>query len=263
MRVDLSSLLFLKAASGKNKAAAEKEANQTTELSETPTKTRRAKFTDWLLAKPEPIKLFPNETELFRKGLILVTDTRLAYIDPFDRTLKTYMFEHMISLHKQFYRTTNFNRRLCKALIIISLLALLVVIAIDLLDNNTRGFILVYLPLIASIFIGIKVWNDMKPRYVLHWRMRDMTYGEIAQEPMFRERMMGNTDRETFMNELAEAMNEGLSRKSWWPGNTESGHQLQNGLTPMQQPELPITDTDTSEATSTRPALKLVTENYQ
>ncbi len=208
-------------------------------------KNRRERFSDWLSPKPDAIKLYPGENELFRKGLILVTDTRLAYIDPFDRMLKTYMFEHMISMHKQFYRTTLFNRRLCKGLLIISLLVLLIILTIDLLDSNSSGFFLIYVPLLASIALGVKVWNDMKPRYVIHWRMSDLTYEEIVQEPILRERLLGSTKREDFMNALADAMNQALSGKSWSPEHNA----------PVSPSPAAVIDA--------KPALKLVTDNYE
>ncbi len=244
MSFNLRSLFLLKHLS-KQKSADNKHA--TNSPAEPATRNRRERFSDWLSPKPEAIKLFPGEIELFRKGLILVTDTRLAYIDPFDRMLKTYMFEHMISVHKQFYRTTLFNRRLCKGLLIISLLVLLIILTIDLLDSNSSGFFLIYMPLLASIVLGVKVWNDMKPRYVIHWRMSDLTYGEIVQEPMLRERILGSNKREDFMNALAEAMNQALSGKSWWPD-----HNAQVA-----------DDTAPAADTANRPALKLVTDSYQ
>ncbi len=248
MRMSITSLLFLKNLSAK-KAAADTGPDENNTATE-PDKSRKERFSDWLSPKPQEIKLFPGESEIFRKGLILVTDTRLAYIDPFDRMLKTYMFEHMISVHKQFYRTTLFNRRFCKGLLFITLLVFLIILTIDLLDSNSKGFFLIYVPLIASIAIGLKVWNDMKPRYSLHWRMRDLTYGEIVIEPLLRERIMGNNKREEFMNELAEAMNQALSGKSWWPTNSTTQTHDKDLETQATQAE-------------DRPALKLVTENYE
>ena len=249
--MNLSSLLLLGKISKARKLSNDNRTN--TVVKDKPAKSRTQRLTDWMSSKPAPIKLFPGETELFRKGLVLVTDTRLAYIDPFDRMLKTFMFEHMISTHKQFYRTTDLNRRLCKGLLVLSVLAFLVIFTIDLLDSNSRTFFLVYIPLIAGIFIAIKVWNDMKPRYVIHWRMRDLSYGEIVQEPLLSERMMGNRQREVFMNNLADAMNQALSAKGWWPG---------------AQPRKSDLSDDTSEEIGSgmpeeKPTLKLVTENYQ
>jgi len=246
--------LLLKGINKKQKNSSAVEMDQSvSDNHEPPTKTRKQRFADWMSAKPEPIKLFPGEKEIFRKGLVLVTDTRLAYIDPFDRMLKTYMFEHMISTHKQFYRTTDLNRRLCKGLLFLSILAFLVILTIDLLDSTSQSFFLVYIPLFSSILIGIKVWNDMKPRYVLHWRMRDLSYGEIVQEPMLRERMMGNTQREVFMNDLANAMNQALSAKSWWPARQASTQQT------LRQ----ATHEEAQAKLQKKPSLTLVTENYQ
>jgi len=221
--MNLSSLLLL----GKiSKIRKEKNDNQAkAAVADKSVKSKRQLFTDWMSSKPEPIKLFPGETEIFRKGLVLVTDTRLAYI---------------------------LNRRLCKGLLVFSVLAFLVILAIDILDSNSRTFFLVYIPLIAGILIAIKVWNDMKPRYVIHWRMRDLTYGEIVQEPYPGERMMGNREREMFMNNLADAMNQALSAKSWWPGG-----QLHASL-----PDNTSEDTE-AIASAEKPTLKLVTENYQ
>lgn len=266
MQINLPALLLLKRISAKKVAQDDLAAND----SQTPTETKspKTRFTDWLSPKPDVIKLFPGETEIFRQGVVLVTDTRLAYIDPFDRMLKTFMFEHMISLHKHFYRSTVFNRRLCKALLFISLLVFLIIVTIDLLDSKSSGFFLVYLPLLASILLGIKVWNDMKPWYVLHWRMRDNTYGEIVQEPMFRERIRGNNKREVFMNDLANAMNQALSAKAWWPDKYQyhkSDQLLSGNRHPIHYNQ---TDqhTDSNSADNneqSKTPLKLVTENYQ
>jgi len=265
MQINLPALLLLKRISAK-KAAQDNLAANNSHTSSTETKSRKTRFTDWLSPKPDVIKLFPGETEIFRQGLVLVTDTRLAYIDPFDRMLKTFMFEHMISLHKHFYQSTVFNRRLCKALLFIALLVFLIIVTIDLLDSKSSGFFLVYLPLLASILLGIKVWNDMKPWYVIHWRMRDNTYGEIVQEPMFRERIRGNNKREVFMNDLANAMNQALSAKAWWPGRNHESDQLLSGN------RHPIHDIHSDQHTSvsssgnqeqTKTPLKLVTDNYQ
>ena len=269
MQINLPSLFLLKRLSGKkrddNRSAV--ASNQQTTPSEK--KSRREKFSDWLSPKPAAIQSYPGEKEIFRKGLVLVTDTRLAYIDPFDLMLKTYMFEHMVSLHKQFYRTSVFNRRLCKSLLFISLLVFLVIVTIDLLDSKSSGFFLVYLPLIASILLGIKVWSDMKPWYVIHWRMSDHTYGEIVQEPWFSERVKGDNKREEFMNELANAMNQALSAKAWWPGNEAArefsadyrhpGNENTTGSTTG-----PNTGNGTPDSMiSVKPALQLVTDNYQ
>lgn len=250
MQLNFPSFLLLKKLAKQNQSSKDGAAKADVEL--TTRKTRKQRFADWMSPKPAPIPLYPGEVEIFRKGLVLVTDTRLAYIDPFDRMLKTYMFEHMISTHKQFYRTSDLNRRLCKGLMFFSLLVFLVILTIDLLDSNSSIFFLVYIPLLASIVIGIKVWNDMKPRYVVHWRMRDHTYEEIVQEPMLRERLVGSNKREVFMTDLANAMNQALSGKSWWPGGELASAKSQ--------------DTDEAEnhrSPQEKPPLKLVTENYQ
>lgn len=252
MQFNLRSILFLK------KQAQNKIVNHSAEdAAPAPTKKRREKFNDWLSPKPEPIMLYKGETELFRKGLVLVTDTRLSYIDPFDLMLKTYMFEHMISLHKQFYRTSLFNRRLCKVLLVISLLVFLLILTIDLLDSDSNGFILIYIPLIASIAIGLKVWRDMKPRYALHWRMRDLTFGEIAVEPLLRERIKGDTKREVFMNELAQAMNQGLSGKAWWPDN------VNRSTAPETDDNSNLINDKSEQKPNGKPELTLVTDSYQ
>lgn len=270
MQLNFTSLFLLKKRAAKKKAdstLASSSARSDKQQVSTSRKNRREKFNDWLSPKPAPIQLFPGEKEILRKGLILVTDTRLAYIDPFDRMLKTYMFEHMISMHKQFYRTTVFNRRLCKSLLFISSLALLIVVIIDLLDSKSSGFYLVYLPLMVSLFIGIKVWNDMKPWYVIHWRMRDNTYGEITQEPMLRERIKGDNKREEFMVELANAMNQALSGKAWWP--TTSRPDLTDQLssestTDSESNSSQGTAADRDQTNNTAaPQLTLVTDNYQ
>ncbi len=215
MQPGITSILLLKKLVRSKKSHSSSAAIASAQKASTSNKSPKDRFQDWLSPKPEPIQIYPGETEIFRKGLILVTDTRLAYIDPFDRMLKTFMFEHMISVHKQFYRTTVFNRRLCKSILVLSILALVVVSTIDLFDNKSSGFALVYLPLFASIILGVKVWRDMKPWYVIHWRMSDHTYGEISQEPLLSERIAGDNKREEFMTDLANAMNHALSAKVW------------------------------------------------
>jgi len=261
MQINLHSLFLLKKLAGKNRQGNSSATvdNQTSTASEK--KSRREKFSDWLSPKPEPIRLYPGEKEIFRKGTVLVTDTRLAFIDPFDLMLKTYMFEHMVSLHKQFYRTSIFNRRLCKALLFISLLVFLIIVTIDLLDSKSNGFFLVYLPLLGSIMLGVKVWNDMKPWYVIHWRMRDHTYGEILQEPMFSERIKGDNKREEFMSELASAMNQALSAKAWWPKNGVDSEFLADYRHPGNENH---SNTGTSNnINSAKPQLTLVTDSYE
>lgn len=268
MQFGLTSLLFLKKASAKNRVESNNNSSSESETTSPASRTRRQRFQEWLTPKPAEIQLFSGEKEIFRKGLILVTDTRLAYIDPLDRMLRTYMFEHMISVHKQFYRTTDFNRRLCKGLLIVSVLVLLIILIIDLLDSKSSGFFLVYLPLIASILIGIKVWNDMKPRYVIHWRMRDNSYGEIVQEPMLRERLKGDTQRETFMTDLANAMNEALSTMAWRPSQIHptpnypiQGHYQEGSFNNAGADDNPNSSRKQEDQPSRQ--LKLVTDSYQ
>jgi len=265
MQINLPSLLLLNKLSGKNRednSSADASNQQTTPSDK---KSRRERFSNWLSPKPQDIKLFPGEKEIFRKGVVLVTDTRLAYIDPFDLMLKSYMFEHMISLHKQFYTTTIFNRRLCKALLFISLLVFLIIVTIDLLDSKSSSFNLVYLPLIASILLGLKVWSDMKPMYVIHWRMRDQTYGEIVQEPWLSERIKGDNKREEFMNELADAMNQALSAKAWWPRNGIDSEFTAAYRHPGNENSSNANSNSTSgdNSSTSESRLKLVTDNYQ
>jgi len=265
MQINLPSLFLLNRLSAKNRqnnSAAVAKNQQTTPSNQ---KSRKERIVDWLSPKPQDIQLYPGEKEIYRKGMVLVTDTRLAYIDPFDLMLKTYMFEHMVSVHKQFYSTSIFNRRLCKALLFISLLVFLIIVTIDLLDSKSSRFFLVYMPLIASILLGIKVWNDMKPWYVIHWRMRDQTYGEIVQEPWFSERIRGDNKREEFMNELANAMNQALSAKTWWPGNgvnraLEAEYRHPGNENSSHSNSNPGT---AGNSGTTESPLKLVTDNYQ
>lgn len=267
MLLSSSSFLLLKKLSAKNHAQKNAELvakhQEASKELKTGSKSRTQRFQDWLSPKPAAIQSFPGEREIFRKGPFLVTDTRVAYIDPLDRMLKTYMFEHMVSLHKHFYRTTAFNRRLCKGLLALCFLVFFITLAIDLLDNKSSGFILVYLPLIASIVLGIKVWHDMKPWYVIHWRMKDHTYDEILQEPLLTERLKGDSSREVFMTELANAMSQAMSAKSWWHASEQ---QVPNNEIKEIAPAFSPTATDNSASNSnSKPSarLKLVTENYQ
>ncbi len=267
MQLNTSSFILLKKLSARNRvqknAGVIAKHQEPSREPKTKSKSHAQRFQDWISPKPKEIEAFPGEHEIFRKGLFLVTDTRIAYIDPLDRMLKTYMFEHMISLHKHFYRTTAFNRRLCKGLLILCILVFFVTLTIDLLDNKSSGFIFVYLLLFASILLGIKVWNDMKPWYVIHWRMSDHTYGEILQEPLLGERLTGDTSREVFMTELANAMNQALSAKAWWPASTQ---QASNNKTRETASTFNQTTTDKSASGSNDKSstqLKLVTENYQ
>jgi len=245
-----------------NSDPVEPEITNVVTADEKPTTKKKGRFADWLSSDPEPINLYDGETELFRKGLVLVTDTRLAYVDPFDRMLKTFMFEHMISTHKQFYKPSDLNRRLCKGLLIVSSLVLLIILIIDLLDNNSGKLFLVYIPLIAAIIIGTKVWYDMKPRYVLHWAMRDMTYGEISQEPYLKERVLGNYKREKFMIELADAMNHALARKSWWPHSGKSHSEESNAANAATGANAEAIEFENDNGRN-KPTLTLVTDSYQ
>lgn len=201
------------------------------------------------LPGPRPIAAFDNEKEIFRKGHVLVTDTRLAYIDPFDRMLKTYMFEHMISLDKKYYRSSAINRRLCKGLLLAGLFVLLLTFIIDLLDTTSRGFVLVYIPALLSMLIGMMVWRDMRPKYRLQWKMRDGSTDQITTEPMFREWLVNNKRREHFMDELAQAMNQALSGKAWWPGKNNYSPEFVEDVRDTPVPG--------------KPSLTLVTDKYQ
>lgn len=263
MQINLPSLFSLKKFSRDKRQRNNSAVANNQQSTPSNKKSRREKFGDWLSPKPEPIHLFPGEKEIFRKGLVLVTDTRLAYIDPFDLMLKTYMFEHMVSMHKQFYRTTIFNRRLCKSLLFISLLVFLVIVTIDLLDSKSSGFFLVYLPLIASILLGIKVWNDMKPWYVIHWRMSDHTYCEIVQEPWLSERIKGDNKREEFMNELADAINQALAARAWRPGNPIESQFPVDYRHPGNENSNENQSNTSADTASVKPPLELVTDNYQ
>lgn len=220
----------------------------------------REEINQRLSPKPKKIKSFAGENEIFRKGTVLVTDTRLAYIDPFDRMLKTYMFEHMISLNKNYYRTTTMNRRFCKALLLFGIVVMLITVIIDLLDNDSRGFVLVYIPALLSLIIGLLVWRDMRPKYRVEWQMRDGSKDKIATEPMFREWLMGSNKRELFMDDLAQAMNEALSGKAWWPNRSAGRHISSLTGTDLTAPSESHQSIDPS---STKKHLKLVTESYQ
>lgn len=202
------------------------------------------------LPKARPITAFNNEKEILRKGTVLVTDTRLAYIDPLDRMLKTYMFEHMISVDKTYYRGSAVNRRFCKILLFTGFVVLLMTLILDLFDSSSSGFILVYIPALLSMLVGAMVWRDMRPKYRIEWRMRDGSTGKISTEPMFREWMTDSRQRENFMDELAVAINQALADKAWWPAERLSGASA--------------TDDDNEKHMSeTKPRLTLVTDNYQ
>ena len=205
------------------------------------------------MGKPKPIALFPGETEIYRKGTVLVTDTRLAYIDPFDRMLKTYMFEHMISVHKQYYRATKLNRLICTLLLFIAVLMLVSAIAIDIFKETSSNYAVVYLPILLGLSIGLLVWRDMKPKYSVQWKMRDGTSDKISTEPMFREWLLNKSNREQFMDGLAEAMNKALSAKSWWPSATVI----------TATTEASDNDATDKEEENPKARLRLVTDNYQ
>ena len=235
--------------------------------------TKRKELRDWWDSKPKPIKLFPGEVEIYRKGPVLVTDTRISHIDPFDRVLKTYMFEHMISLNKDFYHASSRTRGLCIGLIIITSLILLFTIVIDLLDEGSRLFAPVYIPLIISLVVGLIVWRDMRPKYRIEWFMRDGTSGGIKTEPLLREWLVNNNGREKFMDGLVEAMNSAIAGKAWWPDN-ESHTRSENGRSEngRSDSDLPVSqtteNTDPQNATTetlqnSKKTLKLVTDNYE
>jgi len=251
----LASLLLLAKLRHKKSAARRAEVEIQPEPN-TETKDKSSSMLSWLTIKPKPIEAYPGEVELFRKGPVLVTDTRIAYIDPYDRMLKTYMFEHMISVHKQYYLPTTLNRRFCIGLLFVSIIAFVIAVIFDIVADHASAFMIIYIPILASIVIGFKAWNDMKPKYVVHWRMRDLTYGEMATEPYFRERIVNSKTRETFMDDLANAMNKALSGKAWWPSNGSNQHTTID----QQTPEDAVTN---EKATSKKPGLTLVTENYQ
>jgi hypothetical protein len=224
-------------------------------LSASASKQRELK--DWWDAKPKPIRLYEGEKEIFRQGPVLVTDTRISHIDPFDRELKTYMFEHMISLRKNFYQASTRTRRICKALIIVALLTLLFTIIVDLMGEDTRRFIPVYFPLLISLIVGLIVWRDMRPKYRVEWFMRDGTSGGIKTEPLFREWMMNNQGREKFMNNLVDALNEAMAGKAWWP--KEVSVNTATVQTPTDNAEPVVTD----KPQTGKAELKLVTDHYQ
>lgn len=198
------------------------------------------------------IDAFPGEIELLRRPTVLVTDTRLAYIDPYDRKLKTYMFEHMISVNKEYYTPTNFIRGFCKALIVVGVLLVLITVIVDLLDNNSRGFVLVYIPALLSLIVGLLVWRDMRPKYKVEWKMRDGSTDKIATELLFGAWLMNDKNRENGMNDLTRAMNEALARKAWWPGNNAK-------TSPSTERE----QLDLAPRMKEKPPLMLVTDNYE
>ena len=217
----------------------------------------------------EKIDSFPGEKEILRKPTMLVTDTRLAFIDPYDRTLKTYMFEHMISVNKVYYKPTAFLRALCKGLIITGILLLLITLIVDLLDNDSRGFVLVYIPAVLSLVIGLLVWRDMRPKYKVEWKMRDGSTDKIATELLFSAWLRNSKKKESGMDDLTRAMNEALSNKAWWPANNglhargdqpiirASYNGIDQSLTDNGSRSVMPSDSEGKKH------LKLVTENYQ
>lgn len=143
------------------------------------------------------------------------------------------MFEHMISVRKSYYRPNTINKRFCKILLFFAFITLLVVFIVDLSHPDSKGFIIVYIPLLLSLALGGKVWRDMRPKYQIEWQMRDGTKDRIAGEQLMKEWLQDSPDREAFMEDLLQAINEALSAKTWWPANT----QIQSANLPelMQQ----------------------------
>lgn len=208
----------------------------------------------WFAVRPPAIATYAGEKELLRTATVLVTDTRIAYIDAFDRTLKTYMFEHMLSVSKHYYRPTVLNRRLCKGLIFGATIVLLIAIIIDIISGSHSSMLMVYVPLIFSLLIGALVWRDMRPRYNVEWQMTNGTNGKISTEPLMREWIMDNRNREKFMDRLAQAMTQALSAKAWWPA--------QNRTQPAQADMFvkPVSETLAREE---KPKLTLVNSLYE
>jgi hypothetical protein len=195
---------------------------------------------NWLQTGPNAIAAYPGEKELLRTGTILVTDTRLAYIDAFDRTLKTYMFEHMLSVNKHYYRPTSLNRRLCKGVILAAIVVLLITIIVDMTSGNHSSMIMVYIPLLMSLVVGLLVWRDMRPRYSVEWEMTNGTKGKISTEPLMREWLLDNRNREKSMDRLAHAMNEALSAKAWWPKGSHANQAQMDMFVEPASPEKSI-----------------------
>lgn len=210
------------------------------------------------------IVAFAGEKELLRKPTVLVTDTRLAFIDPFDRMLKTYMFEHMISVHKQYYRPTDFIRRFCKGLMLGGILVLLITLIIDLLDTDSRGFVLVYIPAFLSLVVGFLVWRDMRPKYRIEWKMRDGSSDKLATELLLRDWLLDSRQREIGMDDIAQAINEALSGKAWWPANNGTHAR---GEQPLITTSIGVANepagTESTDPNTGKRHLKLVTDHYQ
>jgi len=226
--------------------------------------SKRKEIKDRSNSTPKPISLFPGEYEIFREGTVLVTDTRISHIDPFDRILKTYMFEHMISLNKNFYHASARIRRLCAGLIVLVFLTLLFTVVIDLMDEESRRFAPVYVPLLISLIVGLIVWRDMRPKFRIEWNMRDGTKGSINTEPLFREWFVNNNKREKFMNKLVEAMNQAIAGKAWWPHREQAGALISEPRNFSESGQGTPTETPTAETLhNAKNKLKLVTDNYQ
>jgi hypothetical protein len=227
---------------------------------------KRKELKDWWDSKPKPISLYPGEKEIFREGPVLVTDTRVSHMDPFDRVLKTYMFEHMISLNKNFYHASPKTRRFCVGLIVLTFLTLLFTAVIDLLDDNSRHFAPVYIPLLISLLVGLIVWRDMRPKYRIEWLMKDGIKGGISTEPLFREWLFNNNGREQFMNKLVEAMNKAIAGKAWWPHRDQFDENRLNSYARQTDNSKQDKDseTPTQEASHNgKKHLKLVTDSYE
>lgn len=183
------------------------------------------------------------------------------------------MFEHMISLNKNFYHASARTRRICVALIVLASLTLLFTVVIDVMGEDSRRFMPVYIPLLISLVVGLIVWRDMRPKFRIEWFMRDGNSGGIKTEPLFREWLVNNNGREQFMNKLVEAMNQAIAGKAWWPHQQPVNHSVGNANSVETQDE----DSDSLEKSTPsdteRPSretlrnskkeLRLVTDNYQ
>ncbi len=228
--------------------------------------SKRKELKDWWDSKPRPISLFPGEKEIFREGPVLVTDTRISHIDPFDRVLKTYMFEHMISLNKDFYHASARTRRICAGLIILASLILLFTFVIDIMDEESRQFAPVYIPVSISLLVGLIVWRDMRPKYRIEWIMRQGPPGGISTEPLFREWLMNNNGREQFMNKLVEAMNQAIAGKAWWPHRQpvdDENAEAQSAGRNSSNTQQVTADEETAAGHNAKNELRLVTDNYR
>ena len=142
------------------------------------------------------------------------------------------------------------SRRICKILLFTGFLVLLFTFILDLLDTSSKGFVLVYLLVFLSMMIGAMVWRDMRPKYKIEWRMRDGSTGKISTEPMLREWITDSNHRESFMDELAEAMNKALAAKAW-----RSSVQANQGAQIAEEFDI--------QQEESKPRLTLVTDKYQ